>query len=180
MTRQRRYPEEPAEGFPAPPESFQDAAGRSIDVRAYGDGPIEDEREALIAMYRNFDSTDRAQGLPPTRESAIGDWLDLLLDGGCVNVLAWHDEFVAGHATLVPDEREGYELAIFVHHQYQGAGIGSRLIRCLLGEGKRRGIERVWLTVERWNGPAVNLYRDVGFETTSSENFELEMALRLA
>ncbi|MFB6296848.1 MAG: GNAT family N-acetyltransferase, partial [Halobacteriales archaeon] len=72
-----------------------------------------------------------------------------------------------------------YELAIFVHHQYQGAGVGSRLIRHLLGEGERRGVERVWLTVERWNAPAVNLYEDVGFETTKAESFELEMALRL-
>ncbi|MFB6295631.1 MAG: N-acetyltransferase family protein, partial [Halobacteriales archaeon] len=149
------------------------------DVRAYGDGPIEEEGEALVAMYTNFDSADRAQGLPPTREPAVRDWLDTLLAGESVNVLAWHDEFVAGHATLVPDEEGAYELAIFVHHQYQGAGIGSRLIRHLLGEGKRRGVERVWLTVERWNTPAVNLYRDVGFETTNAENFELEMGLRL-
>jgi len=179
MTRERRYPEEPTGGFPAPPDSLRDAAGRAIDIRAHGGGPIEDEREALVAMYRNFDSADRAQGLPPTREPAVRDWLDTLLAGASVNVLAWHDEFVAGHATLVPDDEGACELAIFVHHQYQGAGIGSRLIRALLGEGERRGVERVWLTVERWNTPAVNLYRDVGFETTRAESFELEMALRL-
>jgi len=179
MTRERRYPEDPVDGFPPPPDSFRDAAGRAIDIRAHGDGPIEDEREALVAMYTNFDSADRAQGLPPTREPAVRDWLDTLLAGESVNTLAWHDEFVAGHATLVPDEEAAYELAIFVHHQYQGAGIGSRLIRTLLGEGERRGVERVWLTVERWNAPAVNLYEDVGFETTKAESFELEMALRL-
>jgi ribosomal protein S18 acetylase RimI-like enzyme len=180
MTGERRYPEEAGGDFVAPPASFTDAAARAIDFLAHGDGPIDEEREALVAMYANFDSADRAQGVPPIRESAVRDWLDALLAEDAVNVLAWHGEFVAGHATLVPGNEDGHELAIFVHHQYQGAGIGSRLIRCLLGEGKRRGIERVWLTVERWNGPAVNLYRDVGFETTSSENFELEMALRLA
>jgi ribosomal protein S18 acetylase RimI-like enzyme len=180
MTRERRYPDDPTGGFPAPPESFRDAAGRSIDILACGDGPIAGEREALVAMYTNFDPADRAQGLPPTRESAVREWLDVLLVDDGVNVLAWHDEFVAGHATLVPDEGGGYELAIFVHHQYQGAGVGSRLIRCLLGEGAQQGVERVWLTVERWNAPAVNLYRDVGFETTNAENFEMEMALRLS
>jgi len=169
MTDDRRYPEEPVGGSPAPPASFTDAAARSIDFLVYGDGPIEAEIEALVAMYTNFDPADRAQGVPPIREEAVRDWL-----------LAWHDEFVAGHATLVPDGEGAHELAIFVHHQYQGAGIGSRLIRYLLGEGARRGIERVWLTVERWNTPAVNLYRDVGFETTEAESFELEMAIRLA
>ena len=37
----------------------------------------------------------------------------------------------------------------------------------------------MWLTVERWNGAAVSLYRSLGFETTGAESFELEMALRL-
>jgi ribosomal protein S18 acetylase RimI-like enzyme len=180
MTDERRYPDEPADGFPAPPASFTDAAARVIDFLVYGDGPISDEREALIAMYANFDSADRAQGVPPIREEAVRDWIDALLTEDAVNVLAWHDEFVAGHATLVPDGNGAHELAIFVHHQYQGAGIGSRLIRHLLGEGGRRGLERVWLTVERWNTPAVNLYRDVGFETTEAESFELEMAIRVA
>ena len=179
MTSDRRYPEEPVGEFVPPPRSFTDAAARTIDVIAYHDGPIEAEREALVAMYTNFDSADRAQGVPPIREPAVRDWLDALLTEDAVNVLAWHDEFVAGHATLVPDNDGTYELAIFVHHQYQGAGIGSRLIRHLLGEGTRRGVKRVWLTVERWNTPAVNLYRDVGFETTNAESFELEMAIRL-
>ena len=180
MTADRRYPEEPVGGFPTPPASFTDAAARTIDFLAYDDGPIVEEREPLVAMYTNFDSADRAQGVPPIREEAVRDWLDALLVADAVNVLAWHDEFVAGHATLVPDGEGACELAIFVHHQYQGAGIGSRLIRHLLGVGTRRGIERVWLTVERWNTPAVNLYRDVGFETTAAESFELEMAIRLA
>ncbi len=178
MSRDRHYPAEAAGPFPSPPLTFRDAAGREIRIVAYGDGPVGDELGAMVAMYDNFDPTDRAQGLPPSREPAIRDWLEGLLDGDSVNVLAWHGEFVAGHATLVPDGDE-FELAIFVHHQYQGAGIGSRLIRHLLGEGSENGVERVWLTVERWNTPAVNLYRDVGFQTASAENFELEMALQL-
>jgi len=180
MTGERRYPEEPVGGFPAPPASFTDAAARTVDFFAHRDGPIDEEQEALAAMYTNFDSADRAQGVPPIREEGVREWLDALLAEDAVNVLAWHDEFVAGHATLVPDGESAHELAIFVHHQYQGAGIGSRLIRHLLGEGEVRGVERVWLTVERWNTPAVNLYRNVGFETTEAESFELEMAIRLA
>jgi ribosomal protein S18 acetylase RimI-like enzyme len=179
MTGERRYPEEAIADFVAPPASFTDAAARAIDFLAHGDGPIDEEREALVEMYANFDSADRAQGVPPIREPAVREWLDALLSEDAVNVLAWHNEFVAGHATLVPGNEDAHELAIFVHHQYQGAGIGSRLIRHLLGEGARRGIGHVWLTVERWNTPAVNLYRDVGFETTNAESFELEMAIQL-
>lgn len=178
------------DGYPGPPIDFEDAADRSIAIRCHGDGPVEDEIEALVATYEDFDPADRAQGLPPGREPALREWLEMLLSNGAVNVIAWHGSVAAGHATLVPDHREqidhggpahetAYELAIFVHQDYQSAGIGSRLIRSLLGTARDHGVERIWLTVERWNEPAIALYRGVGFETASTERFEMEMELEL-
>ncbi len=37
----------------------------------------------------------------------------------------------------------------------------------------------MWLTVERWNDPAISLYEKVGFEISSAESFEIEMAIRI-
>ena len=169
----RNFPDKRAGPFPEPPLSFTDREGRDVEVRAYEDG----DEEALVEMYVDFDPADRAQGIPPALESRVRDWVDTLVEG--LNVIAWHGDEVAGHATLVPDGDEAWELAIFVHQTYQRAGIGSKLIRALLGHGKDNGIEKVWLTVERWNRAAVSLYEDVGFETASSESFELEMMLRI-
>ncbi|MFC6905145.1 GNAT family N-acetyltransferase [Halalkalicoccus tibetensis] len=172
------YPDEPAGPFEAPPIEFEDREGRDIELLVY------DERwfDALCEMYDTFDPSDRAQGIPPAREERVRSWLDVILDEG-QDVIAVDtsddDERVVGHATLVPDGDDATELAIFVHQDYQGAGIGSRLIRALLGHGEREGVEKVWLTVERWNHPAVGLYESVGFESSSVESFELEMTLRL-
>lgn len=174
----RRFPEQVADTFPSPPTSFEDRAERTVEVRAY-DGS-DAEHDALVSMYTSFDPADRAQGIPPSGESRVRDWLEAILGDDCLNVLAWCDDEVAGHATLVPDgDGESYELAIFVHQDYQEAGIGTRLIRGLLGYGQANGIGKVWLTVERWNHPAVALYKKIGFETSNAESFELEMALRL-
>ena len=172
----RRYPEAVTEGFPAPPFGFTDRENREIEVRAY-EGSA-DAYEALVSMYDSFDPADRAQGIPPGGESRIREWLDAILDDDCLNVIAWCGEDAAGHATLVPDD-DAYELAIFVHQTYQRAGIGTHLIRVLLGYGQAAGVEKVWLTVERWNRAAVGLYEKIGFETSTAESFELEMALRL-
>jgi len=172
----RRYPDEPADAFPAPPRQLTDREGRSIQLRR-ADGT---DRTALIEMYKKFDPADRAQGIPPARETAIERWLETILDDDCHNVVASHDGDLVGHATLVPDDQEGYELAIFVLSAYQGAGIGTELVETLLGLGQSEGIDRVWLTVERWNDAAIALYRKVGFETSNSERFEREMAIRLA
>ncbi|MFC7081666.1 GNAT family N-acetyltransferase [Halorussus caseinilyticus] len=169
---ERSYPDEAAGSFPKPPLSFADKEGRELEIRPYED----DEFEAVVEMYADFEPADRAQGIPPATESRVRDWFENLLDG--LNVVAWHDDRAVGHATLVPDE-DAYELAIFVHQEYQRAGIGSNLIRALLGHGQANGVEKVWLTVERWNHAAVNLYESVGFETHGTESFEIEMVLRL-
>ncbi|MFC6731478.1 MULTISPECIES: GNAT family N-acetyltransferase [unclassified Haladaptatus] len=168
------YPEEVAGPFEKPPRSVTDKDGREIAVETYDGEDVSD----LVAMYTEFDPADRAQGIPPVREEGIREWLENIVPKG-YNVVARNEGDVIGHATLVPDGEEAYELAIFVLHDYQGAGIGSALLTALLGEGAARGVEKVWLTVERWNAAAIGLYHKVGFETSGSESFELEMSIRL-
>jgi GNAT superfamily N-acetyltransferase len=173
----RIYPEAPAGAFTEPPVEFEDRDGRTIEIRPYqGD---EAELEALVDMYLDFDPADRAQGIPPGRENRIRSWLENILDGDCLNVIAWDESDAAGHATLVPADDEAYELAIFVLQKYQQAGIGTKLIEALLGYGRANDVGKVWLTVERWNRAAVSLYKKIGFETSDAESFELEMTLRL-
>lgn len=170
----REYPDEVAGPYETPPRLFVDRDGRDIEVRRY-----DDDYEALVEMYKGFNPEDRAQGIPPSNEKQIRNWLDDLLVDECVNVVAWHDEQAIGHAMLVPDRYEASELAIFVLREYQEAGIGTGLIKALLGAGRQEGIEYVWLTVERWNTPATALYRKVGFDPNDDGGFELEMAARL-
>jgi RimJ/RimL family protein N-acetyltransferase len=164
----------PAGEFEPPPREFVDRDGRPVTIRA-----AEDDYEALVSMYLAFDPEDRAQGIPPGREPAIRDWLDNVAGPDCPTVLAVVDGDVVGHAMLVPDGDGAYELAIFVLQAYQSAGIGTELLETLLGLAEQEGIERVWLTVERWNEPAVRLYRSVGFEEVGDSGLELEMSRRL-
>jgi len=171
---ERLYPEEPAGPFPVPPRTITDADGRAIRISV-----AEDGIDLLVSMYEQFDPGDRAQGLPPVRPEAIREWVQSLLATG-YNVVAWHGDRPIGHALLVPDEQEEHELAIFVVDTHREAGIGTALIRTLLGHGASEGVEDVWLTVERWNEPALSLYRSVGFETADAASFELEMTLRLS
>jgi len=171
---------EPVGPFPSPPRSCTDEEGRQIRFYAAGsEGAREsDPPPELVEMYADFDSADRAQGLPPIGEAAVREWLETLFEEG-YNVLAWHGEEAVGHATLVPDGRGAYELAIFVHQFYRGAGIGTELLRSLLGYGSDQRVEEVWLTVERWNRPAKHLYEKVGFRAVGKETFEREMHIRL-
>jgi GNAT superfamily N-acetyltransferase len=188
---ERTYPGEPVGPFPSPPREFEDREDRSVEIR--GDPPGAAVPPALTEMYEAFDAADRAQGIPPAGGEQLDRWLGDLYETG-YNVVAWEGEQAVGHATLVPEETDPgldgddagavvdqpYELAIFVLQSHQEAGIGKQLLRTLLGFGADNGIERVWLTVEQWNRPAVNLYEDIGFETVSARSFEREMTIRLA
>ncbi|MFC6719348.1 GNAT family N-acetyltransferase [Natrialbaceae archaeon GCM10025810] len=183
----RTYSDEPSGPFPSPPTTFEDKEGRAIEVEATN-GFTDEQLDDVVEMYVQFDPSDRAQGIPPTGEERIRRWLETIIEHG-VNVLTRHDGDVVGHATLVPDADDpdavddpgeiAWELAIFVLQDYQRAGIGTRLLEHLLGHAGDLGIERVWLTVERWNNPAIALYERVGFEPTGNESFEQEMTIRL-
>ncbi|MHB9287164.1 N-acetyltransferase family protein [Halobacteriales archaeon Cl-PHB] len=161
--------------LPRPPHEFTDDAGREIVFRER----TPDDEEALVDLYLEFHPEDRAQGIPPVKEDAIREWLEGVGAEDCLNLVAWYDDQAVGHAMLVPGGPDGHELAIFVGHDHQGAGIGTELLRTLLGMATAEGVEAVWLTVERWNDPAIHVYRTVGFETLDSASFEIEMSMEL-
>ena len=177
MTPERYYPDEPVGGFPVPPVEIHSEAGETIHLEQCTES--NEHMDGLIEMYDTFDPADRAQGIPPVGREQVRDWLDVVLAQG-IDVVALEDDIVIGHATLVPDGEQEFELAIFVHQDHRRQGIGSGLLQSLLGAAAAVGIEYVWLSVERWNTVAIALYEDVGFQTCDSASFELEMSLRLA
>ena len=166
-----------AEVVASPPLSFFDAEDREISIRLFDDGPVEDEYEALVELYLDYDPSHRSLGLPPRSESAIRRWQDVLLAGHCV--LAWHDDELVGQASLVETGEDECELIVFLHQDYHGAGIGTRLMEALLSHARDQGITRVWLLVERENRPAVNLYTDVGFIVSEDAGPDVEMAVTI-
>lgn len=173
-----RFPPLGRDHVEPPPLSFDDESGRRIEIRVHGDGPVPDETEALVDLYLDFDPQYRSLGIPPTREDDVREWLDVVLADHCV--VAWHGDRAVGQAVLVESDGDEYELAVFVHQDYHGAGIGTRLVEALLAYGRERGVRHVWLLVERDNRLAVALYRDVGFVVTDDLGYDQEMGLDVA
>lgn len=165
-------------GVESPPVTITDAEGRRIRIREYGteSSPSEDF-EALVAMYREYDPSDRSLGLPPTTEARIRTWLDVITEDLCL--VACHDDRVVGQAVLVEDGPGSAELAIFLHHDYQGARIGTELLTATLMAGRDQGIEHVWLLVEGDNRPAVTLYNDLGFGIVDTAGPDVTMAVSM-
>lgn len=77
---------------------------------------------------------------------------------------------IAGTDTDEPDPLIGTagEIGhIVVSREYQGQGIGEKLLRCGVELLKRRGSEHIVLRTRVDNGPMIHLAEKVGFEITS-------------
>lgn len=141
---------------PSPPRCITDGNRRAIQIRT-----ADHEFGSLVDLYASFDPAQRAQGTPPREESAIRDWLETVLDG--ISLVAWHEHRAVGHVMFVPDADGSHELAIFVHQDYQRAGIGSELLKSGLDYAESQGVTHVWLTVASSKGGVQKLYSDFGF-----------------
>jgi acetyltransferase len=117
-----------------------------------------EDRESLRAMYLTFEPRPASLGLPP--RVRIDEWLDRLEPS--VNYLALVDGKLVGHAVLCPENGTG-EVAVFVHQDYRGQGIGRQLLITLVEAGRRLGLRRVWGMTELDNVPMLALAHAVGF-----------------
>lgn len=176
----RRYPDQPVRNdFPRPPRRVTDGDRRRIKIEAVESDELDAVLEELVEMYLEFDAEDRAQGIPPSGERNIRKWLTVVMVDPAINVIGRHRRDPIGHTMFVEDTDGSYEVAIFVAKSYRGAGVGTELMRTALGAAQEASISRVWLSVERWNTPAIKLYEKLGFEPVDDGGFELEMTIRL-
>lgn len=116
------------------------------------------DRNALLAMYESFEPRPASLGLPPLVH--VDEWLDRLEPS--LNFLAFAGEKLIGHAILCP-ERDSAEVAVFVHQDYRGCGIGRRLLETVVDEARKIGMRSVWGMTELDNIPMLRLARTVGF-----------------
>lgn len=158
----------------SPPTTVTDAHDRTIEIRPSDTA----DYDSLVSMYDEFDQSQRAQGVPPLATEDIRDWLDDILGG--VNVVACHEGRVIGHVGFVEDGTGRHELAIFVHQDYQQAGVGSRLLAAGLGHARECDVCYVWLSVEKSKRYQQRFYNRAGFSAVNPFGFDMRMSRSLS
>jgi RimJ/RimL family protein N-acetyltransferase len=70
-----------------------------------------------------------------------------------------------GRVTLIPREREIWELGIMLAPAAQGRGLGSKVMIALIEDAfDNRGARRVFADVDEDNTPSLNLFLRLGFQ----------------
>ncbi|ATG73854.1 N-acetyltransferase family protein [Zobellella denitrificans] len=120
----------------------------------------------LFEIYRHTAVTENSSQLPYlSREQVAG----LFHQAGHYTLVAEQEGRVVGHLTLFlrqkPRERHGAMLAIAVHPDSQGRGVGRRLMQAAIEQADHwLNLVRLELEVQADNAPAQALYRSLGFE----------------
>jgi len=105
--------------------------------------------------------------------------LRLFLADSCRNVIfvAESDDCIVGMVTgqlLVSTAAGGYSVLIedmVVLEEYHRQGLGTRLLRQVAAWGEERGAKRYQLVADRRNVPALEFYKNSGFQQSCMSGF---------
>ncbi|MFX3672965.1 MAG: GNAT family N-acetyltransferase [Paenisporosarcina sp.] len=130
--------------------AIEEVAERKVEVK-----PLSDEHESLtrILMDAFEDTEGEVQTLMTFNQS----------DPRRHVFVANKDGETVGTVTVVEGEDTLWVTALATSPELQGQGIGSSILRFVLGEAGRRGVKTVMLDVEVDNDKALSLYEKVGF-----------------
>ena len=139
------------------------ALGAGLELRR----ATPEDRELMAEMYLTFEPKGAAQGLPPRHDPER--WLAGLSE--YPNFLAIVGGRLVGHSVLCTDG-DTAEIAVFVHQDFRGRGLGKRLLAEMIHEARRLELRRVWGVTELDNVPMLRLARALGMRLTRRAAFE--------
>lgn len=75
---------------------------------------------------------------------------------------------LCGYIGVRPEDDRLFLSKLYLHSDYRGCGIASLMLQEVFEEGRRLGKKSVYLTVNKYNTQAIEVYRAKGFEITDS------------
>lgn len=150
-------------------------SGTPIVIREF----TPEDAGALEAMYATFEPRGAAMGLPPASGEKTRQWLEEVT-ARSHNLVARLGAHILGHAIVAPSGVGDAELAVFVHQDHRGRGLGTALARAAVALARERGYHRLWATGSAGNEAAIRMVRKCGFVRRSAgASGDQEMELRL-
>ncbi len=113
----------------------------------------------------------------PVDEEIFSDPKRDIIDKGGYIFFALKDNEVVGTCALFK-KHESFELAkMAVTDKYQGLGIGKKLLIASIEKAQRAGVKYIELVTHKKLGPAIHLYKKLGFkEIPMSEEYKKKYA----
>ncbi len=135
--------------------------GRRVHIR-----PLQEtDSGSLHGMYQSMSDDALRWSMAPYTEETIDRWIGNLPN--LISLVAVHGDEIIGYASVQkfthPRLAGTGDLNIYIHQDYQGAGLGTALMVMLLNAANEQSLHRINLEVVADNETAVHLFRKFGF-----------------
>jgi len=151
---------------------YFDTKGRRFRLCRLGQRDLDE----LVQMYVHFNHEQNTMGLPPRRENQIREWLNRLFASD-VQLVAKLGHEVVAHAAWIKDSSTRAEVIVFVHQDYQGLGLGKKLLMAVVTMARFMDLDVLWAEVENRNSIMIHINHELGFETVDLHQSSRQMAL---
>jgi RimJ/RimL family protein N-acetyltransferase len=136
--------------------------GRRVKIRTYRPS----DKEGLVSMYESLSKESLKWSMPPYNRERIERMTSDLENR--IIVLGFDGERVVGHLQISLATNARFrgtgELFIYLHQDFQNAGLGAALMTEGIAQARTRRVHRVELTVVAENHRAIRLYEKIGFQ----------------
>jgi len=138
-----------------------------------GGEPPEIELPGYIIRPMNYDDLSAVEGVDAASFSLV--WqnsrpcLEMAFNQAAIATVVEGPDGLVGYQISTSGPMGGHLARLAVHPAYQGKGIGYSLLRDLLIQFKRRGIQSVTVNTQHDNQASMALYEKVGFRRTGEE-----------
>jgi putative acetyltransferase len=130
------------------------------------------DTEMLWEMFSTLSEESKSNLVPPFTRERIESWTSNINYDEVLAIVAVVEEKggqrIVGSASLKFHPQEALkhkaELGITVHDDYQNMGIGTALLKHLIGIAKMKKLKKVYLQVSAANDRAISLYKRAGFK----------------
>jgi RimJ/RimL family protein N-acetyltransferase len=124
------------------------------------------DKQGLVSMYEDLSKESLRWSMPPYNRERIERMTSDLENR--IIVLGFDGERVVGHLQISLATNARFrgtgELFIYLHQDFQNAGLGAAFMTEGIAQAKARRMHRVELTVVAENHRAIRLYEKIGFQ----------------
>jgi ribosomal protein S18 acetylase RimI-like enzyme len=149
-----------------------------IVIRPWQKGDLETLRkitwQSWISAYSSFIPESDLRSYFDTHYTEAS-FLSMFDDPFMQGFIAEKDDHIAGYARLFfnRDENRLYIPSLYFLPDFQGQGIGRRLLEAVEGYATKKGLDELWIGVMVKNRQALLFYRKVGFQFVREEPFTM-------
>lgn len=97
------------------------------------------------------------------------DALDEQIKNGYEYFLVYFNENLAGFTGVHDEDGSLFLSKLYVHIDYRGRGIASRVFKELIQICETRNLDKIWLTCNRHNSNTLAVYDHLGFKVVREE-----------